>query len=157
MYNVDNELYSQVHELFLNRQYDKLYNKYPLIFNQLLSIASKSELQDFLTDSDDIDEKVFWLFYNSLTGKSLLIGGYEGDVSAKLNTYFQQNLPEMLYNKLKCCIENCYVDIDVDGDVDFEEQIMECNQMLKGTGYSVLMEFDDTYCSGVYFISILQP
>lgn len=149
---MNDEMYDQIHKLFQDKQYYQVYQKHAAIFNQMLSVTSECEFEDFLSADETIDESEFWLFYAVQIGKSIAIGAYEEDVTAKVRAYLQNCLPNNLYDKINYTIKKWYVDIDVDSD--FEKQITICNQKLEDSGYVISLQFYDTYCAGVYFLTI---
>ena len=142
--------------LLQNREYRKLYQAQPAILNEMLLLTSQADFEDYLSDNDDpLDEDVFWQFYATLNGDGLVIGAYEGDTTEKLNSYLQLHLPNELYTAIQHHIQTIFVDMDEDDAL--ETQIASCNTTLAHTGYQIHLQFDDTYCTGVYFLSISVP
>lgn len=45
---------------------------------------------------------------------------------------------------------------DVDGEDNLKEKVDLCGQCLENTGYSLRLDFDDTYYAGVYFLSVVM-
>lgn len=156
MGNIEND----VHTLFQNRQYMLLYENYSAVINEMLQIKTAADFEDFIQDDDFSDEDVFWLYYSAVQGESLLIGAYEGDVSEKVSTFLAERLPDALFAKIQDDIQLLYVDIDdyFDGESGYEDklekQIRICNQHLGTAAYTLKLHFDDTYCTGVYFLSV---
>lgn len=143
-------------ELLLDRQYLQLYQEVPFLFQDMLGIESQADFEDFLEESEyEIDEGVFWLFYAAFYGNSLLIGGYEGDVTEKAGAYLQQRLPAGLLEGIMKKLAGVVVDLD--GEDDLEKRIDSCNKLLVESGYKLQLKFDDTYCAGVYFLSVSPP
>ena len=139
--------------LFASGQYLKLYESQAHIINEILSIKTENEFQDFLNQIGWFDEGVFWLHYGSWHGKSLFVGAYDEDIADKVSRYLQSKLPENLFEMLEECLDQIYAD-----DEDNLMYIIDdCNEYLEGTGYSLNLVFDDTYYDGAYFLSVLEP
>lgn len=45
---------------------------------------------------------------------------------------------------------------DMDEDDQLEKRVCQCNQILESTGYRIQLVFDDTYYTGVYFLSVTE-
>lgn len=148
----------EIHRLFQEKQYIQLYKEYTAVINQMLLIETAADFDDFLREGFTLDENVFWLYYSAIHGQSLLIGGYEGDVSIKVTAFLKQHLPEELFHIIQDNIQQLSVNIDNDLEHEnhFKKQLNICNQYLAGTDYSLQLHFDDTYCAGVYFLSVNQ-
>lgn len=139
--------------LFASGQYLKLYESQAHIINEILSIKTENEFQDFLNQIGWFDEGVFWLHYGSWHGKSLFVGAYDEDIADKVRRYLESKLPENLFEMLEESLDQIYVD-----DEDNLMYIIDhCNEYLEGTGYSLNLVFDDTYYDGAYFLSVLEP
>ena len=100
------------------------------------------------------DERIFLLYYSAVHGESLLIGGYEGDATSQVNSFLKSKLPENIFSKIECNIENLYVDVDDEDNI--KEKIDCCNQKMKDSGYFINVAYEDTYCAGAYFLSVVQ-
>ena len=139
--------------LFASGQYLKLYESQAHIINEILSIKTENEFQDFLNQIGWFDEGVFWLHYGSWHGKSLFVGAYDEDIADKVRRYLQSKLPENLFEMLEESLDQIYVD-----DEDNLMYIIDdCNEYLEGTGYSLNLVFEDTYYDGAYFLSVIEP
>ena len=142
-----------IHTFFETENYLELYQVQAEVINEMLAIDNQQEFEDFLESEDYIEEDVFWLHYAVVHGESLLIGGYEEDVTQKISDFLKQRLPEELYFKMQEYLKKIYVDIDEEDNL--EEKIGLCNQSLKATDYSLQLDFDDTYYAGAYFLSVI--
>ena len=141
-----------IHNLFKTKDYIQLYKTQTKIIQKMLFIDNQQDFEDFLKYNCDIKEEVFWLYYSVLQKESLLVGGYEGEVSEKVETFLKQKLPSNLFYNIKQCIQYLYVDLGTKDTI--EEQIAACNQYLQNTAYSLLLYYDETYCAGAYFIKV---
>ena len=141
--------------LFASGQYLKLYESQAHIINEILSIKTENEFQDFLNDEGWFDEGVFWLHYGSWHGKSLFVGAYDEDLADNVWYYLDSKLPESLFEMIVGCLDLLYVDADVESNLP--DIIDFCNKYLEGTGYSLNLVFDDTYYDGAYFLSVIEP
>lgn len=150
-----NDIEKQIQDLLERRQYIQLYQEQPKVINMMLLVEDQAEFEDYLADMDDpIEERVFWQFYSVVNGKSIEIGGYEGDAEDKVCSYLRRYLPPELYEKTKGIMQNLYVDMDEDDQL--EKRVCQCNQILEASGYRIQLEFDDTYYTGVYFLSVTE-
>lgn len=141
-----------IHSLFENKNYLELYQLKKETINEMLLIESQSEFDDFLEDEDCLDENLFWLYDSAVEGNSLLIGGYEEDVTEKVTEFFKQKLPAPIFDLIKADLHDLYVDLGTRDTLD--SKIKTCNQNLVGTDYLIKIHYDDTFCDGVYFLSI---
>ena len=144
----------QIHTLFETENYIELYKTQSDVLNEMLMIHNKEEFEDFLSSENFIDERIFLLYYSAIHGKSLLIGGYEGDATSQVNSFLKSKLPENIFSKIECNIENLYVDVDDEDNI--KEKIDCCNQKMKDSGYFINVAYEDTYCAGAYFLSVVQ-
>ena len=92
------------------------------------------------------------LYYATVQGESLLIGGYEEDATSKVSAFLKGHLPETIFAGIQKYLQDIYVDID-DRD-NLQEKIEICNQLLSDSGYYILIDSDDTYCALAYFLSV---
>ena len=83
-----------IHTLFETGNFLELYQVQAETINEMLSIDNRQEFEDFLESEDFIEEDVFWLHYAAVQGESLLIGGYEEDVTRKIADFLHQQLPD---------------------------------------------------------------
>ncbi len=144
----------RIHSLFESKNYIGLYQTQAAVINEMLMIEDLNEFEDFLENEDFLDENIFWLYYSVIQGESLLIGAYEEDVSEKAEKFFQQRLPENIFDTVKEHLYNLYVDFDTKDNI--EEITGICNKCLAGTGYSIKLRYENTYCEGAYFLSIIS-
>ena len=144
----------QIHTLFETENYIELYKTQSDVLNEMLMIHSEKEFKDFLSSENFIDERIFLLYYSAIHGKSLLIGGYEGDATSQVASFLKSKLPENIFSKIEGNIENLYVDVDDEDNI--KEKIDCCNQKMKDSGYFINVEYEDTYCAGAYFLSVVQ-
>ena len=143
-----------IHTLFETDNFSELYQVQAEVINEMLSINYQQDFEDFLINEDYIDEDVFWLHYAVVHGESLLIGGYEEDVTQNVASFLKQRLPEDVFCIIQEHLQNLYVDIDADDNL--VEEIDFCNQCLVDTDYLLQLDFDDTYYTGAYFLSVIS-
>lgn len=141
-----------IHKLFKERDYMQLYYTQTKIIQKMLFIDNQQDFEDFLKYHCDIEEKVFWLYYSAVKGDSLFIGGYDKDVSEKVEMFLKQKLPPNLFCNIVPYIRNLYVDLGTKDTI--EKQITFCNQCLQNTKYFLLVCYDETYCAGAYFLNV---
>lgn len=141
-----------IHTLFETEDYSELYRAQAKVINEMLSLDNKEDFKDFLESEDSIEEDVFWLHYDAVCGESLLIGGYEEDVTQKVADFLKQQLPKDTFLTIQEHLQNLYVDMDAEDNL--EEKISLCNQCLADTVHSLQLDFDDTYYAGIYFLSV---
>lgn len=149
---IDNKK-QMIHALFEKKDYIQLYEMEKETIQQMLLIESQEEFEDFLK-YEEIEEDVFYLYDSAVQGESLLIGGYEGDISERVTTFLKQKLPKELFDMVASYLKNLYVDFDAKDNI--EKQIAACNQHFKNTGYGLLLCYDESYCAGVYFLKVLH-
>ncbi|RKJ81813.1 hypothetical protein D7X33_03560 [Butyricicoccus sp. 1XD8-22] len=147
----------QISEFFRKKDFKSIYQAAPETVNEMLLIDSPTEFDDFLEQEGCIAEPVFWLFYGALHGDSLMIGGYEGNVGEKAAVFLKKHLTDTEFHAIHDEIRQLHVDIDDDLGCyhNLAEKIAGCNALLENTGRLLHLEFDDTYCAGVYFLSIV--
>ena len=150
---MNNNEKTSIHMLFETEQFSELYPTQADVINEMLSIETQQEFEDFLANEGGIDEEVFWLHYGAVHSESLSIDGYEEDVTQKVSDFLKQKLPEDLFSAMLGHMQNVYVDID--GEDNLKEKVDLCNQCLENTDYSLRLDFDDTYYAGVYFLSVV--
>lgn len=141
-----------IHNLFQEKQYTRLYKEYTAVINEMLFLETAADFEDFLSQSDTLDEDVFWCYYTALQGKSLLIGGYEEDVTERVKTFLKHQLPESIFHLISDDLQNLYVDLDTMDTL--VEHINICNNHLKTTAYFIQVDYDEMYCAGEYFLSV---
>lgn len=141
-----------IHELFLKKNYLELYQTQSATLNEMLLVNSQQEFEDYLKNEDFLEEDIFWLYYAAVQGESLLIGGYEGDVTSKVSTFLNQHLPATIFVEIQKYLQDISVDID-DRD-NLQEKIEICNQHLSDSGYFIQVDSEDIYCSLAYFLSV---
>lgn len=143
-----------IQTLFETGNYIELYQVQAETINEMLLIDNLQDFEDFLESEDFIEEDVFWLHYAAVHGESLLIGGYEEDVTEKITDFLKKQLPDDIFLAIQEFLQELYVDID--GEDNLEEKIGLCNQRLTDTDYSLRLDFDDTYYAGAYFLSVIS-
>ena len=153
---MDNNEKQYIHTLFETGNFMELYRVQKETINEMLSIDTLQDFEDFIGEIEErqgfIDEDVFWLHYAAVHGESLLIGGYEEDVTEKITDFLMERLPDDVFYSIRKYLQNVYVDIDDEDNL--EEKIGLCNQCLTDTDYSLRLDYDDTYYAGVYFLSL---
>lgn len=142
---------SQVLKLLKSGDYKQLYQTQSQVINEMLLIDSQEEFEDFLKENQSLDERAFWLYYSAVHGESLLIGGYSEDVTEEVTTYLEKQLPTDIFNTIKDDIQQIYVDLDAKNNL--EERIGIINKKLEQKGHLIRLDYDETYCAGVYFLS----
>lgn len=143
-----------IHTLFETERFLELYQTQADVINAMLSTETQQEFEDFLASDSGIAEDVFWLHYGVVHGESLSIGGYEEDVTQKVSAFLKQKLPANLFSAMQKHLQNVYVDIDDEDNL--KEKVNLCNQCLENTDCALRLDFDDTYCAGVYFLSVIS-
>ena len=149
---MNNDERQYLHSLFETENYPELYQIQAEVINEMLSLDNQEDFEDFLESEDSIEEDVFWLYYDAVHGESLLIGGYEEDVTQKVADFLKQQLPKDIFLSIQEHLQDLYVDMDAENNL--EEKIDLCNQCLADTDHSLQLDFDDTYYAGVYFLSV---
>ena len=140
-----------IYELLKTKNYKQLYQTQAQVINEMLLIDSQEDFEDFLQEND-LDENVFWLYYSAIHGESLMIGGYDEDVTAAVEDFLQEKLADNVFDAIKNDIQQIYVDLGTRGNL--EERIEVLNRQLEKNGYSIRLDYDETYCAGVYFLSV---
>lgn len=143
-----------IRTLFETKNFLELYQVQAEVMNKMLSLDNQEDFEDFLEGGDSIEENVFWLHYDAVHGESLLIGGYEEDITQKVSNFLKQQLPKDIFFTIQEHLQNLYVDIDAEDNL--EEKICFCNQCLADTDYLLQLKFDDTYYAGTYFLSVIS-
>lgn len=141
-----------IHDLFLKKNYLELYQTQSATLNEMLLVNSWQEFEEYIENEDFLEEDIFWLYYVAVQGESLLIGGYEGDVTTKVSTFLKGHLPEMIFVGIQKYLQDIYVDMD-DRD-NLQEKTEICNQHLSDSGYFIHVDSEDIYCSLAYFLSV---
>lgn len=136
------------------KDYIRRYKEYPEVINNMLSISNMEEFEDFISEEFEFHEDVFQLYCNVELGQSIVIGAYEGDVTQMVNQYLKANLTDEVFSMINSIASNWYVDMDEEDK--FEKMVDMCNEMLEAIPYTLVANFDDTYCAGVYFLSVTQ-
>lgn len=139
--------------LLAEHRFDELYREAPAVLDEMLLIQSRAEFEDFLEQEQEVDEGAFWRFYRAAQGESLLLEGYEGDVTEKVRAFLREKLPDAVYAHLEERLSDVQADLDEDLE-PLEERVEEWNKCLSDTPYTLVLELDDTYCAGVYFLSV---
>ncbi len=144
-----------IHAFFENKRYMEIYKTYPQVVNEMLMIENLADFEDFMEAEGDLDESIFGLYFSAGKGESLLIGGYEKDVTESVSLFLKEKLPETAFDCIRGHLSGWYVDLGTKDTM--EEKTADCNRALQGTGYSVKAEFEETYCAGAYFLSVMHP
>lgn len=144
----------RIHALFERKDYLTLYQTQKAVIHEMLSIEEPSDFEDFLEYEDGLEEDIFWLYQSAMQGDSLRIDGYEGDVTEKVTAFLEQKLPSKIVSRVKRHLRDFYVDLGTRDTA--EERLTACNQSLADTNYRLQMRYEDTYCAGAYFLSVLH-
>ena len=142
----------EIRQLFQEKNYKQLYEICAPSINEMLMIATADEFEDFLQQEDGLDEEVFWLYDSAVSGKSILIGCYEEDVTERVRAFLKERLPEEAFSVIQADLHDLYVDIDSRDNL--REKIDACNSRLKAAGNILVLQYEDTYCAGAYFLSV---
>ena len=143
-----------IQTLFETGNYIELYQIQAETVNEMLLIDNLQDFEDFLESEDFLEEDVFWLYYAAMHGESLLIGGYEEDVTEKITDFLKKQLPDDIFLTIQEVLQELYVDID--GEDNLKEKIGLCSQRLTDKDYSLRLDYDDTYYAGAYFLSVIS-
>ena len=57
----------------------------------------EADFEDFMEAEGDLDESIFGLYFSVGKGESLLIGGYEKDVTESVSLFLKEKLPETAF------------------------------------------------------------
>lgn len=142
----------QVHKFLKTQNYTALYQISGEVINDMLMISSREEFEDFLDCNDTLEEDIFWLHYAAAHGESLLIGGYDEDVTETVTFFLRQKLPENVFDNVVSDLYDLYVCLGTRDTL--EEKIRFCNQALSSSEYTLRLDYDETYCAGVYFLTV---
>ena len=147
-----NDKKQEIVELFKTKNYKQLYQTQPRVIDEMLLINCQEEFEDFLKENYSLDEEVFWLYFSTVHGDSLLIGGYSEDVTEEVTIFLEKQLPTDIFNWIKDNIQQIYVDLDAENNL--EERIRILNKKLEQKGHLIRLDYDETYCAGAYFLSV---
>ena len=64
----------------------------------------------------------------------------------------EKQLPTDIFNTIKDDIQQIYVDLDAKNNL--EERIRILNKKLEQERHLIRLDYDETYCAGVYFLSV---
>ena len=64
----------------------------------MLMIENLADFEDFMEAEGDLDESIFGLYFSAGKGESLLIGGYEKDVTESVSLFLKEKLPETAFD-----------------------------------------------------------
>lgn len=107
---MDAQLKKYIHMLFETKNYTELYQTQTATIKEMLRVENKQEFDKFLEDEYDIEEAPFWMYYAYVHGESLLIGGYDEDVTKEVSTFLKQQLPSSIYELIDQDIYDVHVD-----------------------------------------------
>ena len=141
-----------IHRLFQEKNYKQLYELCAPSINEMLLITTADEFEDFLRQTGDLDEEIFWLYDSSVSGKSILIGCYEEDVTERVRTFLKERLPEESFSVIRDDLKDLYVDIDSRDNL--RERIDACNSKLETERNILVLKYENTYCAGAYFLFV---
>ena len=141
--------FQAVKALLQQEKLKEVYEAYEPVLRDMLSVFSEAEWFEFWKQNGELEEQPLRLHLAAWKGDCLEIGCYEEDVTEKLADFLQKKLPEKAFNELKCLPVN--VDADEEGG-DLEPQLEPYRKQVKAWGFDLGVCFDDTYCSGLYFV-----
>ena len=126
----------------INRNmYEKLYEQYANVINDLLFLETKREFMNFISEQKELKEESFLLALAYKKGLCCSFGMYEENIGIILQQYLQTNS--------QICVEFDEMKWNIDLLVDYINKVnasVECS--LKR--YIILL--DDTYCEGCIYI-----
>ncbi len=143
---------AHIHTLFEEKKYLELYACKAAALNEMLLIQTQEEFQDYLDYEDSLDEDIFWHYDSAVAGNSLLIGGYDEDVTDKVTAFLREKLPDTAFQLIQPQLHDIHMDLGTRETV--EERINACNPLLAHTGYTLKLDYDNTYCDWAYFLSV---
>lgn len=142
----------EIHQMFQEKQYKRLYGECAAAINEMLMITTGEEFEDFLQQVGELEEDIFWLYHEYVCGKSMLIGGYEEDVTEKVRSFLKDRMSTSAFAMIEDDLRDVYVDLD--GKNNLENKISLCNARLKDIKDTILLQYEDVYCAGAYFLSV---
>ena len=77
----------------------------------MLMIENLADFEDFMEAEGDLDESIFGLYFSVGKGESLLIGGYEKDVTESVSLFLKEKLPETAFDCIRGHLSGWYVDL----------------------------------------------
>ncbi len=107
-----------IYTLFNAENFSKLYQVQTEVIQQMLSLDTQEEFEDFLESGDSLEEDVFWLHYTAVHDESLLIGSYEEGVTPKVTDFLKQRFPEALLFAIQEHLQSLYVNIDAEDNLE---------------------------------------
>lgn len=151
---IENDV-QEIQILLAEENYPEIYRRYAPVLEDMLLIRTEAEWLDYMEQQGpELEERPLRLHLAAWAGCCLEIGCFEGDVTKKLMDFLRQDLPEQVLNRLKHPPVN--VDIDESNGV-LETQIKPYQEQLEPWGCQLKVFFDDTYCTGVYFVFLDAP
>lgn len=130
-----------IRECINRNMYEKLYEKYANVINDLLFLETKREFVDFINEQKELKEEPFLLALAYKKGLCCSFGMYEENIGIILQQYVQAN--SQINVEFDEVNEN--IDLLVDS-IDKVNASIECS--LKR--YIILL--DETYCEGCFYI-----
>ena len=74
------------------------------------------------------------------------------DSQEDFEDFLREKLTDNVFDVIKNNIQQIYVDLGTRDNL--EERIGVLNRQLKKNEYSIRLDYDETYCAGVYFLSV---
>lgn len=150
-----NEDVKNIQELLSKENYQAVYDQYSAMLQDMLFVQSIEEWMDFIRQEGTLEPEPLRFYLMAWRGECLLLGCYEGEVTRKVLDYLKSRIPNELLEKLSN-LAPIVIDVDeLDGTL--EKQIAPYQEILAQAGYPLHIDFEDIYCAGAYFLSIVIP
>lgn len=147
--------FQDIQLLLAEENFSELYRRYAPVLEDMLGVYSEAEWMDFVEQNGpELEERPLRLHLAAGKDCCLEIGCYEGDVTEKLADFLREDLSEKLFARLERPAVNVDID-DLNGEL--EPQLRPYQEQLEPWGCKLKVFFDDTYCSGVYFVFLEAP
>ncbi|MCI8423270.1 MAG: hypothetical protein HFF50_07055 [Lawsonibacter sp.] len=142
-----------IQALFSQGEYQAVYHQYAAVLQEMLFVQSIEEWLDYVDQGGQLEEGPLELYLSAWRGERLLLGGYHGDATQAVLDYLREKIPAELWEKLGA-LPPIVIDMD-ERDGALEKQIMPYQERLQPMGVSLHIGFEDTYCAGAYFLSVV--
>lgn len=151
---IENDLHD-IWMLLEERRFSEAYQRFAPVWEDMLGIYEEAEWLDYLEQqSTELEERPLRLHLAAWAGCCLELGGFEGDVTEKLQNFLRKDLPEKVFEKLNLTSINLDID-ELNGEL--EPQLEPWREQLEPWGCKLKVFFDDTYCAGIYFLFLEVP
>jgi len=140
-------------ELLENEEYEKIYDYYGDVINELILVNSNDEFLDFI-NSEVLNESIFIFGLLIKKNECVQIGGYEEQVQKKINLFISEKLDNI--DLVDDIITNINIFTDYDGEDNFQEYVKEINQKLNTIDMEIVVLFNDIYSACCYSLLLLN-